>query len=258
MALFEVSLHIFRYKAGESPHYDTFTVQVADTAYVIDAIDAAWVHDHSLTYRRACHHSSCGTCGLRMNGVEKLPCITRVTDVWDGRDANRPLRLDPLRNFPIVSDLVVDVSGFFQRLSASHMAITRDSEPLLPLTIHDHLVAGVQPESVELPDNLSRFNRFENCIECGICMSACPTVAADDKFLGPAALAAMYRARQKTDNPDEVAHLLALADGEQGVWRCHSAFECMEACPQAVDPAGKIMELRRELTARRFKKIWRR
>jgi succinate dehydrogenase/fumarate reductase-like Fe-S protein len=77
MTLLDVSLQIFRYKAGESPHYDTFTVQVADTAYVIDAIDAAWVHDHSLTYRRACHHSSCGTCGLRINGVEKLPCITR-------------------------------------------------------------------------------------------------------------------------------------------------------------------------------------
>ena len=96
------------------------------------------------------------------------------------------------------------------------------------------------------------------CIECGICMSACPTVAADEKFLGPAGLAAIYRARQETDDPQEVTHLLALADGEHGVWRCHSAFECTEACPQAVDPAGKIMALRRELTVRRFKKIGRR
>jgi succinate dehydrogenase / fumarate reductase iron-sulfur subunit len=230
-------------------------VQVADNAYVIDAIDTVWVHDHSLTYRRACHHSSCGSCALRIDGVEKLPCITRLTDVWDGHS---PLRLDPLRNFPLVSDLVVDVKGFFQRMSASHMVITREAEPLLPLTVHDHLVAGVQPKAVELPDNLPRFNRFENCIECGICMSACPTVAADDRFLGPAGLAAIYRARQETDDPDEAAHLLALADGEHGVWRCHSAFECTEACPQAVDPAGKIMALRRELTAQRFKKIWRR
>jgi succinate dehydrogenase / fumarate reductase iron-sulfur subunit len=255
MALLEVSLQIFRYKEGKPPHYDAFTVQVMDTAYVIDAIDTAWVHDHSLTYRRACHHSSCGSCALRIDGVEKLPCITRLVDVWDGHS---PLRLDPLRNFPIVSDLVVDVSSFFQRMSASNMTITRDAEPLLPLTVHDHLVAGVQPKPVELPENLPRFNRFENCIECGICMSACPTVAADDRFLGPAGLAAIYRARQETDDPDEAAHLLALANGEHGVWRCHSAFECTEACPQAVDPAGKIMALRRELTAQRFKKIWRR
>ncbi len=255
MTMLDVSLQIFRYKAGETPHYDTFTVQVADTVHVLDAIDIAWAeHDHSLTYRRACHHSSCGSCGLRIDGVEKLPCITRLTDVWHG---HTPLRLDPLRNFPIVSDLVVDVSGFYQRMSASSMAITRDAEPLLPLTVDD-LTAIVQPRSVEQLDNLSHYNRFENCIECGICMSACPTMAADDKFFGPAGLAAIYRARLQTDDPREAERLLALADGEHGVWRCHSAFECSEACPQAVDPAGKIMALRGELTAQRFKKIWRR
>jgi succinate dehydrogenase/fumarate reductase iron-sulfur protein len=255
MALLEVALQIFRYKPGESPHYDIFTVQVADTAHVLDAIDTAWaVHDHSLTFRRACHHSSCGACALRINGVEKLPCITLITDVWDGHS---PLRLDPLRNFPPGSDLVVDVGSFFQRLSAASMSITRHSEPLLPLSVDD-LDNGVRSEAVELPDNLSQFSRFESCIECGICMSACPTVAADEKFLGPAGLAAIYSARHETDDPQEVAHLLALADGEHGVWRCHSAFECTEACPQAVDPAGKIMALRRELTVRRFKKIGRR
>jgi succinate dehydrogenase / fumarate reductase, iron-sulfur subunit len=255
MALLDVSLQIFRYKVGESPHYDTFTVQVADTAHVIDAIDAVWdLRDRSLTFRRACHHSSCGSCALRINGVEKLPCITRITDVWDGHN---PLRLDPLRNFPIVSDLVVDVSGFFQRMSASNMTITRDAEPVLPLTV-DEFSIELPQEPVEPPENLSRFNRFENCIECGICISACPTMAADDKFFGPAGLAAIYRACQKTDDPREAAHLLALANGEHGVWRCHSAFECMEACPQAVDPAGKIMALRRELIAQRFKKAGRR
>jgi succinate dehydrogenase / fumarate reductase, iron-sulfur subunit len=253
MTMLDVSLQIFRYKPDEPPHYDRFTVQVADTAHVLDAIDIAWAHDHTLTFRRACHHSSCGACALRINGVEKLPCITRLTDVWDGHS---PLRLDPLRNFPIVSDLVVDVSGFFQRMSASSMEIIRDSEQVLPLSVDGP--DGVRSEPVEPPDNLSRFNRFENCIECGICMSACPTMAADDKFLGPAGLAAIYRACQKTDDPQEAAHLLALADGEHGVWRCHSAFECLEACPQAVDPAGKIMALRRELVAQRLKKIWRR
>lgn len=247
----DVTLHIFRYKPGERPHYDTFTVQVAETAHVIDAIDAVWAtHDHSLTFRRACHHSSCGSCALRINGVEKLPCITRLVDVWDG---HTPLRLDPLRNFPIVSDLVVDVSGLFQRLAASEMTITREAEPTLPLSV-DELSGDWQLQPVERPDNLNRFIRFENCIECGICMSACPTMAADDRFFGPAGLAALYRARQKTDDHQVVEHLLALADGEHGVWRCHSAFECLEACPQAVDPVGKIMALRRELIERRLKK----
>jgi succinate dehydrogenase / fumarate reductase, iron-sulfur subunit len=251
MKLLDVTLQIFRYKQGEQPHYDTFTVQVEETAHVIDLIDAVWAkQDHTLMFRRACHHSSCGSCAIRIDGVEKLPCITRLSEVWDGHS---PLRLEPLRNFPIVSDLVVDVSGFFQRMSASDMTITRDAETFLPLSV-DNLDSLVQPEEVELPDNLSRINRFENCIECGICMSACPTMAIDNKFMGPAGLAAIYRALQTTDDPQEAAHLLALADGEHGVWRCHSAFECTEACPQAVDPAGKIMARRREITANRFNK----
>lgn len=254
--MIDLSLQIFRYKVGKPPHYDTFTVQVAETAYVLDALDAAWAkHDHSLTYRRACHHSACGVCALLIDGVEKLPCVTRIIDVWD---RHSPLRLDPLRNFPVVSDLVVDVKSFFQRMSASDLEITRNSEPTLPLSVDNLDELDVQVEPVEPPENLVRFNRFESCLECGICMSACPTVAADDKFLGPAGLAAIYYERQKTDDPREVAHLLALADGEHGVWRCHSAFECTEACPQAVDPASKIMALRRELVANRLKKGWRR
>ncbi|MBE3560761.1 MAG: FAD-dependent oxidoreductase [Ktedonobacteraceae bacterium] len=133
--------------------YDTFNVQVADTAHVLDAIDIAWTQDHSLTFRRACHHSSCGTCAMRINGVEKLACITRVVDVWD---AHRPIRLDPLRNFPVVSDLVVDVQGFFQCMSASELVITRDAEPYLPLAVDD-FDDGVPARTVELPDNLDRF-----------------------------------------------------------------------------------------------------
>jgi succinate dehydrogenase/fumarate reductase iron-sulfur protein len=254
MNTLKIPLQIFRSKPGQPSHYDTFTVEVPDSAHVIDAIDAAWaVHDRSLTFRRACHHSSCGSCAIRVDGVEKLPCITKLSDVWD---RSSPLRLEPLRNFPVVSDLVVDVSTFFQRMSASDMAITCEAEAFLPFSVDSFAVVQLEPKMVKLPEDFSRFNRFEQCIECAICMSACPTMATDDKFLGPAGLAAIYQARHKTDDPKKVAHLLGLADGEHGVWRCHSAFECTEACPQAVDPAGKIMALRRELIIRRLSKLW--
>jgi succinate dehydrogenase / fumarate reductase, iron-sulfur subunit len=253
MNMLKVPLQIFRYNPGHPPRYDTFTVEIPDSAHVIDAIDTAWaVHDQSLTFRRACHHSSCGSCAIRINGVEKLPCVTRVIDVWDSHSS---LRFDPLRNFPIVSDLVVDVTSFFQRMSAADMTMICKAEAFLPFTVDSFAVADLDPKVVELPENFSRFVRFEQCIECGICMSACPTMATDDKFLGPAGLAAIHQARKNTDDPIKIAHLLGLADGEHGVWRCHSAFECTEACPQAVDPAGKIIALRRELVARRFSKI---
>jgi succinate dehydrogenase / fumarate reductase iron-sulfur subunit len=252
--MLRLPLEIFRYKPGQSPRYDLFTVDIAENAHVIDAIDTVWArHDPTLTFRRACHHSSCGSCALRINGVEKLPCITRVTDVWNGRT---PIRLEPLRNLPVVSDLVVDVGNFFDRMSAAGMKITCEAEDFLPLTVDTFAVADVLPRTVELPDNLTRFNRFEQCIECGICMSACPTMATDGKFFGPAGLAAIYQARHSTGDPTKVKHLLGLADGEHGVWRCHSAFECTEACPQGVDPASKIMALRRELALNRLRKLF--
>lgn len=252
--MLNVPVEIFRYKLGQAPRYDLFTVEIAETAHVIDVIDTVWAkHDPTLTFRRACHHSSCGSCALRINGVEKLPCIVRVTDVWNGKT---PIRLEPLRNFPIVSDLVVEVGEFFERMSASGMTITCEGEDFLPVTVDAFAVADVLPKMVELPDNLSRLNRFEQCIECGICMSACPTMATDGKFIGPAGLAAIYQARHKTNDPAKVMHLLGLADGEHGVWRCHSAFECTEACPQAVDPASKIMALRQELALGRLRKLF--
>jgi succinate dehydrogenase / fumarate reductase iron-sulfur subunit len=254
MTVLDVPFQIFRYKSGEKPHYDSFTIQVPDSAHVIDALDTIWAeHDRNLTFRRACHHGSCGSCALRINGIEKLPCTTRITDVWDGHGS---LRLDPLRNFPIVSDLVVDMGGFFQRMSASDLDIIRDAEPSLPVTIEDSSLV-LPSEQVTPPENLPHFRRFENCIECGICISACPTMATDNKFFGPAGLAATYCQWQKTDDPDEKMHLLKIVNGEHGVWRCHSAFECMERCPQAVDPAGKIMALRDELVAQRFNKLGR-
>jgi len=252
--MLSVPVEIFRYKPGKTQRYDMFTVEIAETAHVIDLIDAVWAkHDPTLTFRRACHHSSCGSCALRINGVEKLPCIARITDVWNGKS---PIRIEPLRNFPVVSDLVVEVGEFFERMSAAGMTITCEAEDFLPLTVDTFAVAEVLPKAVELPENLSRFNRFEQCIECGICISACPTMATDTKFIGPAGLAAMFQARHKTDDPATVKHLLRLTDGEHGVWRCHSAFECTEACPQAVDPAGKIMALRRELALRRLGRLF--
>jgi succinate dehydrogenase / fumarate reductase iron-sulfur subunit len=251
--MLDIPLKVFRYKSGQAPRYDIFRVQVAETANVLDAIETAWAqHDRTLTYRHACHHASCGSCAVRVNGVEKLPCITPVRDAYRGQGE---LLIEPLRNFPIVSDLVVDVSGFFRRMWASGLLITRTAEATLPLAA-DAPGDGLAPQPVQIAEGLARFNRFENCVECGICISACPTMAASDKFFGPAGLAGIYRARLESNDLAERARLLELADGEHGVWRCHSAWECTEACPQNVNPAEAIMALRRDLIRLRFKKLF--
>lgn len=244
-----VTLKILRSRPDKTQHYDTFDVTVPDAANVLDAIEQAWAHgDRDLMFRHACHHASCGTCAVRINGAEKLPCIAPVRDY-----VGKSITIEPLRNFPIVGDLVVDVADFFSKQEASHFVYTRPTEPDLDGKPIAH-VEGLDPQSAEVVP----FNRFEDCVECGICLSACPTMAADFKFFGPAGLAAIKRQLDKTTDPVEHDRLLDLADDEQGVWRCHSAWECTEACPQGVFPAESIMGLRREITARRFKKLLRR
>jgi succinate dehydrogenase / fumarate reductase iron-sulfur subunit len=249
----DVTLRIFRYRPNQRAHYDTFDVSVPDAANILDAIEQAWdKHDRALMFRHACHHASCGTCAVRVNGREVLPCITPVKNfVRASAPRSNPITVEPLRNFPLVGDLVVDVANFFQKQEASGLAITRPTEETLDGKHVEH-TRGLDPPSAEIVP----FNRFENCIECGICLSACPTMAADYKFFGPAGLAALKREFDKTTDAAKRAQVLELADDEHGVWRCHSAWECTEACPQTVFPAESIMALRQEINTQRFKKLF--
>lgn len=236
-------LRVFRYRPNMLPHYDTFEVSVPEAANVLDAIEQAWArYDRELMFRHACHHASCGTCAIRINGAEKLPCIEPVREHLRGGH----ITVEPLRNLPLAGDLVVDVSGFFRKQEESGLVITRPAEDTL------------DGKRVEIAPGLDGYNRFENCIECGICLSACPTMAASQKFFGPAGLSAIHRQLAKTSDPSERARLLDLADDPQGVWRCHSAWECTEACPQDVFPAEAIMDLRKTITGLRLRQLLRR
>jgi succinate dehydrogenase / fumarate reductase iron-sulfur subunit len=190
-------------------YWQEFHVTVPHQAYVLDTLEAVWRQDSSLMFRHSCHHASCGSCGNRIQGRERLSCITPAFDV-----ARRGvLRLEPLRNFPVIADLVVDMNLLAQKLER----------------VKAHVITDV--ESAQ---------RFESCIECGLCISACPVAATSTDYLGPAVLAA---ARRNMDD-DAVRSQVA---GQDGVWRCHSAFECTEVCPAGVEPASAIMDLRKEL-----------
>lgn len=230
-----VTYQIERYKPNEEPRTDTFNVEIEPHRTVLDGIELIWAkQDRSLIFRHACHHASCGSCAFVVNGVEVLPCIVEVQDVVENGGT---LHCEPLYNFPVVGDLVVDMGDFFADMRAMEMPIVGPAEPL-PL----------QP-----PDD---YNRFENCIECGMCMSACPVVATSADYLGPAPLAAALRTLKRPDiSQQEKARVWALVDTEDGIWRCHVAFECTAVCPSDVDPGGKIMELRRLATFNRIRKL---
>jgi succinate dehydrogenase/fumarate reductase iron-sulfur protein len=225
-----IRLHIRR-GIGDGPsRWQNFTVEVAADAYVLDAIEAAGLQDATLAFRHACHHASCGSCALRIQGREQLPCIVRVRDV---AKPGGVIRLEPLRNFPREADLVVDRTAMMEALRATGMPLLRAMAPRdLESTATDLSSSGIM--------------RFENCIECGICISACPIAGSDTAYLGPAALAAADRVLTEPRKKDPSA-VRAWADTRHGVWRCHGVFACSEACPADVDPAAAIMRMRSSL-----------
>jgi succinate dehydrogenase / fumarate reductase, iron-sulfur subunit len=223
------SFRVFRYKrGGDGPRYDRFDVPVEEGATVLDGLRWVQLHrDRSLAIRHSCLHASCGTCGVRVNGREGLACVTSVGEI------SGTVTVEPMANHPVLNDLVVDMAPFAERFPDPH-PILRTSE-FLPDAAH--------------PDDVDAYERFEDCIECGLCLSACPVAATDDTYVGPAALAYAQRLLEETRGTDRDA-LLRWADGDHAAWRCHASFECTEACPSNVRPAERIMKLRRELRGR--------
>jgi succinate dehydrogenase / fumarate reductase iron-sulfur subunit len=217
-----VLLRVFRYRNGDAaPRYDEFRVPAGPRTTVLDALLAVRrLQDPTLALRHSCLHASCGTCGMRVNGQEVLACVTRLEGLGDR------VVIEPLAGAPVVGDLVVDMEGFYGRLEPSGRPLVRTSEQAAP----------------ELAD----LERFEDCIECGLCLSACPVAATDPRYLGPAALAAACRLVDEPRGAGPEA-VLGRVDDDHGAWRCHLAFECSEVCPAGVDPAGAIMGLRRRL-----------
>ena len=223
---------VFRFKRGdERPHHETFDVPVAEHTTVLEALRWIQVHrDRSLALRHSCFHASCGTCGVRVNEREVLGCVTMV------RDLGREITVEPIANIPVLADLVVDMREFFQRYPEEH-PLTRRSE-FLP--------------QARAPEGVEAFGRFEDCIECGLCLSACPVVATASRYVGPAALAWGERVLEEPRGAD-AAGVISWADDPDGVWRCHAIFECTEACPSNVNPAARIMSLRGSLLGRRLR-----
>lgn len=232
----KVRFKILRYKPGviDPPRYDTFEITAGPRTTVLDALELIRVeHDSTVMYRHSCHHASCGTCAYKINGLEGLGCVTNVLEL--GTDE---VVVEPLDALNRIGDLVVDMTEFFQNISPDWTYL-RESE--------------WYPQAATPPE-VDHYVRFENCIECGACVSACPITATGDFYVGPAVLAAVNREISK--NGGDKTSLLDLAGSERWVWPCRSAYECSAVCPADVNPGGHIMELRRRLIMQKIKNLF--
>lgn len=234
-----VTLKVLRYKPGtiDRPRYDSFQVDADPLMTVLDALEEIKAtRDSTLLYRHSCHHASCGTCAMKVNGREQLGCVANIVD-----EGTSEVVVEPVGSAPLIADLVVDMAPFEQKFAAAGMELVRDSEFL---------------DQAQTPAGVEQYTRYEDCLECNICLSACPVANTNPDFIGPAGLAAAYRALVTRERP--AAEIFAWVDHDDGVWRCHSAMECSAVCPSDVNPGHKIMALRRELVAYKLRRFFNR
>jgi succinate dehydrogenase / fumarate reductase iron-sulfur subunit len=227
MSRTKVTIRILRFKPGhiDPPRYQNFELEILPNMTVLDGLEKIRLEqDNTLMYRHSCHHSSCGTCACKINGKEGLACITKVYQLND-----EVVTIDPLEGFVCQGDLVVDMKEFFYDFS----------EDWTYLKEVESMKANM------LPHGIQRFTRFENCIECGACVSACPVNRKNKSFWGPAVLAAVHNEIKKT--PEKTEELFSLAGTKRGVALCERALNCSRVCPTDVYPARHISDLRRLL-----------
>ena len=173
--------------------------------YVKDQLDG------TLSYRWSCRMGVCGSCGMMVNGEPKLTCATFLADYAPG-----PVKVEPLRNFPVVRDLVVEITDFMKKLvSVKPWIVRKDERPVS------------QGEYLQTPDELEEYKQYSMCINCMLCYSACPIYGLDPQFIGPAAIALAQR--YNLDSRDEgAAERLEVLSQHEGIWGCTFVGECTE------------------------------
>ena len=221
-----ITLQVARYRPEDQSDitFDEHEVPCPKDWVVLDGLNHIKDRlDGSLSYRWSCRMGICGSCGMTVNGEPKLTCATFLADYAPG-----PIRIEPLRNFPVIRDLVVDIGDFMRKLVRVKPWLVRAAEK--PLADGEYL---------QTPEELEEYKQFSMCINCMLCYSACPIYALDPKFIGPAAIALAQR--YNLDNRDEGApERMEVLSEHAGIWGCTFVGECTKVCPKNVDPAGAI------------------
>lgn len=232
----QLILIIKRFREEREPQqwFQSFELEVKKGMNLLEALLRIQdEQDGTLSFRYSCRGAVCGSCAMKVNGDLVLACRTPVE-----RLLGKTVLIEPLPNFPVIRDLVVDMSSFFNNF--------RKIKPYL----HGKLT-GSGRESLMMEEDRKEIDPYIQCILCGICFGACPAFGRDSQFLGPAILAKAYRfLRDPRDKRGK--EILNGVNDHQGVWGCNTVFQCVRVCPKEVPPTHAILMMRRAILQGRF------
>lgn len=212
---------------ASKPRWEEFTVSLDPFERLLDGLIRIKDNlDGSLTFRSSCAHGMCGSCAMKVNGKNALACQTLA------KNTPEVVVLEPLPAFPVIKDLVVDMDPFFEKIGRIMPWLLEDGPP-------------PERERTQSPEEMKKILDAIKCIMCGCCTSACPVYrAGKDLYLGPASL--VKAARFIFDSRDAGwEERLEMVSGKNGIWRCHSIYNCYEVCPRSIDVTGIISRLKR-------------
>ena len=225
----------FNPEEDEKPHWRTFKITADPVWKILDCLmHIKNEHDGTLTFRKSCAHGICGSDAMKINGKAALACQKLVKDY-----RTRKFVIEPLPGFPVIKDLVVDFDCFFEKLRKIRPWFINDEKP------------PADSERIQSIEQSEKILDAVKCIFCGSCASSCPTAWVNADYLGPAALLKAYRFI--ADSRDRGAEeRLRIVNDNDGAWRCHTIFNCVEACPKDINVTDHIARLRREIFNRKL------
>lgn len=227
-------LRIYRYDPDkdDKPYMQDFHVELEPTdRMLLDVLVKAHEQDPSLGFRRSCREGICGSDAMNINGKNMLACITKIDEVKE------PVVIRPLSGLPVIRDLIVDMTPFFQQYESVDPYLQNDD-------------ARPDRERLQSPEDRDRLNGLYECILCACCTSSCPSFWWNpDKFVGPAGLLQAYRFI--ADSRDQALNeRLDNLEDPYRLFRCRTIMNCTDVCPKGLNPAEAIGKIR-ELLARR-------
>ena len=230
----KVSLYRFNPDKDEVPYMEDFEFERPEKdIFVLDLLHMLKEKDPTITYRRSCREGVCGSDGLNMNGKNGLACITPLSQVVK----RNKLVLRPLPGLPVIRDLVIDMTQFYEQY-----------EKVTPYLINKE--PPPKQERLQSPEDREKLAGLYECILCACCSTSCPSFWWNpDKFIGPAGLLASYRFLADTRDTATDERLDAL-DDPFSVFRCRGIMNCVSVCPKGLNPTRAIGKIRSMLIKR--------
>ncbi len=235
-----ISVQRFDPAVDRKPRFEDYEVSVSEKASILDTLFALQRGAcPDLAFRFSCRVGMCGSCAMVVNGSERLTCSTLVSTVGNH------LRIEPLRNFPVVRDVAVDMKPFFA-------AYRRVIPQFIPRDDLD------QNNFHQIPHESREWKKMDHqpqCIDCGACYSSCSVVTLNRRYIGPMAL---HRALNLITDPRDKARAerVDIISGESGAFRCHTLGNCRDVCPRGISPTHSIERLKRIAVFEPFRKLF--